>query len=129
MNKIKLLLARLFARKTNYKVKQISDKQKELLDLIDNKLSELHAGRYDGAIKVKMISVPLAFAMLPNALIFSQLNIEQGSGYIPRAVAFNVDTYGNWIFTYALREEVGSDEITSNLFIECLNNTNEARSE
>ncbi len=97
--------------------------------MIDNKLVELHEGRYEGAMKVKMTGINIWESNLPIETIFKKLKIETGTGYMPRAVAFNVDQFGNWVFSYALREQEGSDEITCNLFCDLLNKTNFARAE
>jgi len=118
----------IFWVKPKYPAQTLSDKQVEILDYIDHTLVELHKDQpVIGEMKIKLTGVPYMKTMLPTDAITKRIGLEPGNAYIPRSVALVIDSEGNWTFFYAVREVVGSDDITNRLFIDCLNRTNNAR--
>jgi hypothetical protein len=111
-----------------YPKQALSSKQVEILDYIDQTLVEMHGNKpVIGEMKVKFTGVPYMSTMLNTDTITKRIGLEPGNAYIPRSVAFVIDSEGNWTFFYAVREADGSDDITNRLFIDCLNRTNNAR--
>jgi hypothetical protein len=102
-------------------------KQKDLLDVIDNVLTINNPLPPTGQMKVYVIAIPFYFTILPLSVIMDKVTLIQGKGYIPRSISFVVDPDGNWLCHYALREEIGSDLVTTSLFIEAMSRTNNAR--
>jgi hypothetical protein len=121
------MIARFFS-KTKYPPQQLSDKQKELIEHIDNALIEAHKGKHViGSMTVKYTGIGFMRTLMPVSNLVDQITLEYGDAYIPRSVALIIDTYGNWVFAYAIRTETGSDALTTMLFIDALNRTNNAR--
>lgn len=117
-----------FKSKPKYPKQVLTDTQRELLDYIDNKLVELHQTKHvSGQMLVKMTGVPFLSTILPVQSIQKNIGLEAGESYVPRSVALVVDHDGNWMYFYAVRSSVGSDDITSRLFIDALVRTNNAR--
>lgn len=122
---------KLFVRNTNYPTQQLSEKQKEVIELLDNSLVELHQEKaVEGAMSLKCVGVAFMDTVRYDAArLHEKLRILTGNAYMPRSIAFNVDADGNWVFIYAVRESEGSDPISQRLFIDALNRTNTARVE
>lgn len=117
-----------FNKKNTGLVSVFTDKQKEVLKFIDDKLIELHAGKaVRGEMNIKLTGVPFINTFMPLSVILSHIALEAGESYIPRSVALVIDQEGNWCFFYAVRDTVGSDDISKRLFIESLNRTNNYR--
>lgn len=112
---------------THYPDQVISDKQLQLLEMIDNKLIELHPKFADAPMRIECVSIPLIATIMPLNLIIKKLSFKLGVGYIPRSIALVVDSSGNWVILYAIRDSVCSDSIATTMFVELLNRTNNAR--
>ena len=114
--------------KLSYPVQELSDKQKELLDLIDSKLIEAHKGKLiTGQMAIKYTGISLMRSLLPINNIVNHLKLETGDAYMPRSIALIVNSDGDWVFVYAVRTETGSDALTTLFFIDALNRTNNSR--
>lgn len=114
--------------KPKYPPQVLSDKQREVLNYLDNKLVELHQHKpVAGSMLVRYTGVGQMRTLLPVDSITQQLTLEAGDSYIPRSVGLIVDTYGNWVFPYSVRADVGSDGLTTMLFTDILVRTNNSR--
>jgi hypothetical protein len=117
-----------FKSPTNYPQQVLTDNQLEILNFIDQSLVDMHKDKkITGELCVKSTVVPYMATLLPAGNIMSRISLKNGEFYMPRSVALVVDSDGNWQFMYGLRCEKGSDAITTTLFLECLNRTNNAR--
>lgn len=118
--------------KPKYPAQVLSDKQRELLDLLDNKLVELHANKIfdpgNAKMSIKSVSVPFMYTCYSPESIMAKFLPEIGEFYIPRGIALIVSPNGDWVFAYAVRDKTGSDLVTTDLFLDCLTRTNSARS-
>jgi len=116
-------------KKTNYVQQELADKQLDLIARIDESLVAAHIDKvFAGKMLIKTTVVPFISTLLPTDTIRRRISLEYSESYIPRSVAFIVDSYGNWIFLYAVRSEVGSTELVCTMFVELLTRTNNARS-
>jgi len=116
-------------QQTSYPDLQLTDKQNELISRVDEHLVAAHQGKaVFGQMIIHMTGVPFMSTIFSVDKMMQNLHFEYGTSYIPRSVAFHVDSSGNWILTYAVRAEEGSDAVTTSLFTELLNKTNNARS-
>ena len=121
-------ILKIFAKKTNYPPQVLTDKQLEILNFIDQSLVIMHKDkRITGELCVNTAVVPYMATLLPASNIMSRISLKNGEFYLPRSVALVVDSDGNWQFMYGLRCEKGSDPITTTLFIDALNRSNNAR--
>jgi hypothetical protein len=113
---------------TSYPKQELLDKQIDLINHLDITLIDLHKSRpIHGEMCVKMTAIPYRYTLMSVDAILKKLPLEIGSSYLPRSVAFIVDEDGNWVFLYAIRCDVGSDQVTTKLFIDALTRTNNAR--
>ena len=115
--------------KTKYPQQQLTDKQKTVIEFIDQSLATMHNNKpVSGALDVYAVSIPFMKTMLDADKIAHNLQFEIGDAYIPRCIAFQVDEYGNWIIYYGLYKLNNEcDDITRRLFIDALTRTNNAR--
>lgn len=117
-----------FKKLTQYPKQVLHPKQKALLEYIDQTLIELHENKpVNGQMNIKFVGVDFRSTLLPLSFIIDKMQLELGTGYIPRSVALLSDPRGNWLIYYAVRSETGTDEITTALFLDVLARTNNAR--
>ena len=112
---------------TRYPEQVLSDRQRQLLDLIDNRLTELHPKFANAGMRIEAVDIPLVHTIMPLALIMKNITLKTGIGYIPRSIALVVNSTGNWVILYAIRDTVCSDTTATTMFVELLNRTNNAR--
>lgn len=113
---------------TKYPPQQLTDKQKELLDLIDNQLVELHKDAPAvGMLNIHAIQIHLLRQQLPAQTIVDHLDLPEGTFYIPRCLALTSDADGNWNIFIGLRDTTMSDPITVAMFLDILGRTCNAR--
>jgi hypothetical protein len=118
-----------FKRKTNYPKQELSDKQKELLDAIDSKLMELPYKSYD-YMNVKTFKVGIWEQLSSTESIMSRFisaYLPTNCSYLPRSIALIVDCDGTWSFYIAIRTDSPIDELSTELFVDALSRTNQAR--
>lgn len=122
------LLTKWFSKPTNYPKQILDPKQLALINEVDQALVNAHSTPRFGT-QMKVCSTGVSFRNTFKSLedIVKNINLEFGDSYIPRSIAFLVDTDGNWIILYAIRCDIGSDPITTTMFIELLGRTNDAR--
>lgn len=135
----------IFKRLTRYPKQVISSKALDLIELLDNHLCEIHTAncsevtdlRSAYMMKIKSVEVPLMNQFLPISVIFNQMKssimksdyaTQSSTAYLPRSVAFITEADGTWVFIYAVRDKIGSSRISTKMFIDCLNRTNNSRS-
>ena len=118
-----------FRRDINYKPTTFNEKQLLLIETIDQELTALHDHYADEPMKIHARSIDLFVQRLPVNIIVKKIQLTLGNAYIPRSVAMISDSTGNWVIYYATRDSTGSDTITTSLFIDILNRTNNARNE
>ena len=116
-----------FKRNTNYPEQVLNNKQLQLLDMVDQKLTELHPKFANAGMRIEAVEIPLVHTIMPLALIMKNITLKTGIGYIPRSIALVVNSTGNWVILYAIRDTVCSDTIATTMFVELLNRTNNAR--
>ena len=121
----------LFVKRTNYPRQQLSQKQKDILNYMDNYLVELHSKKVVQGenMRIESIIFPLQLQYLPtsslNQMIRNSLLTDEY--YIPRSIALVCDYEGTWHLYYALRtsKQLVND---NTLFIDAMGRTNDARS-
>jgi hypothetical protein len=124
-------LLNIFKKRTNYPKQQLTDKQKELLDLIDNYLVEKSDSKLiSTTLGVKSFKIGLFSQHLSREKLFSYFTSKMEHdkiGYIPRTIALVVDADGTWCFYIGIRDNSKCHETALELFFECVNRTNQAR--
>jgi hypothetical protein len=119
-----------FKKPTNYPKQILHPKQLELINHIDETLVDLHQGMpVSGEMSINLLGIPFRNTLLPLNMILDYVSLQTGNGYVPRSIAFLVDTSGNWILLYAVRDTIGSDDILTTLFLDALQRTNNSRSQ
>ena len=127
------ILERFFPTKRpiDYGPQILSEKQLFLVEQFDAHLLQLHSTSIleNTSMKIKSIEIPIQYQYFDQDRLLNLLtkDIKKSQGYIPRSVALIVDADGTWIFLYAIRETIGSTKPTTQMFIELLNKTNNAR--
>jgi len=119
-----------FSKQPKYEGQALTDKQKDLIAQIDNKLVELHKDtKVGGDMFVTMTTIPFMSTILPVDNLIPRILLEQGKGYVPRSVAFIVNPAGDWVLLYAIRKDVeqGTSIVCNTMFLNLLGRTNDAR--
>ena len=122
-----------FKRKTNYPKQSLSDKQKNLLDAMDTFLVEgSNSKLMSNPLSIKTFKIGIYSQHLTVTYLLSNLTAqlkEQDFAYIPRTVSLIVDADGTWCCYIGVRNSSVIDETTTELFIDSLRRTNQARVE
>lgn len=114
----------------DYPKSVLSDVHLTLIDFIDSMLVERHIHTATVSdMRVCRCSIPIIDQgrSLDRLQKMLYMQVQVGGMYIPRSVAFYVESDGTWVFLYAVRGSTGSDDITKSMFIELLTRTNNAR--
>ena len=122
-----------FKRKTNYPKQSLSDKQKNLLDAMDTFLVEdSNSKLMSNPLSIKTFKIGIYSQHLTINSIFNNFCLifkDIEFAYIPRTISLVVDADGTWCFYIGVRNSSVIDETTTELFIDSLRRTNQARVE
>ena len=116
---------------TNYPPQQLSPQQIMLIEELDSYLLSLnsHPVLNNTSMKIHQIVIPFSHLFLSTEKMLNLMKsqVKTNHPYIPRSVAFIIEADGTWVFLYAMREAIGSNEVCQKMFVECLTRTNNSR--
>ena len=116
---------------TNYPSQQLSPQQIMLIEELDSYLLSLnsHPVLNNTSMKIHQIVIPFSHLFLSTEKMLNLMKsqVKTNHPYIPRSVAFIIEADGTWVFLYAMREAIGSNEVCQKMFVECLTRTNNSR--
>ena len=116
---------------TNYPPQQLSPQQIMLIEELDYYLLSLnsHPVLNNTSMKIHQIVIPFSHLFLSTEKMLNLMKSQVKTNHpsIPRSVAFIIEADGTWVFLYAMREAIGSNEVCQKMFVECLTRTNNSR--
>ena len=116
---------------TNYPPQQLSPQQIMLIEELDYYLLSLnsHPVLNNTSMKIHQIVIPFSHLFLSTEKMLNLMKsqVKTNHPYIPRSVAFIIEADGTWVFLYAMREAIGSNEVCQKMFVDCLTRTNNSR--
>jgi hypothetical protein len=122
-----------FKKPTNYDTQAITEKQYQLITVLDELLTRHHTQTptLEMQVYLQYIEIPLVVNVLPFVSIakYIEKKVKMGEAYIPRSIAFFTGPDGSWNLVYALRDEtLNSSNFTVKMWENMLGRTNDARS-
>ena len=118
---------------TNYPPQQLSPQQIMLIEELDSYLLSLnsHPVLNNTSMKIHQIVIPFSHQFLSTEKMLNLIKsqVKTNHPYVPRSIAFITEADGTWVFLYAMREAIGSNEVCQKMFVDILCRTNNARTQ
>ena len=129
---MKKLLNKLIGKKTNYPTPVLYTRILDILNSLEQHLVETSENDFSTShFTIVKLSINLFDQLRSDEFIvnYFKANIEPNYTYIPRSLAFAINTEGDWQVFAGIRRTTPStiDDITLSLWSDLLNRTNDAR--